>query len=111
MQPTPSLFDGITPRPMIVRHACAACLDSGLVPISAQAERYEDLFTTNIPCVCVTADQWRVEFQLRENPPVCKCGARATDCLLTDRPTCRRCFQAAWNPERDKRAIARSARR
>jgi hypothetical protein len=76
------------------RFGCTLCRDGGLAPIpgATQTEKYVDLFATNIPCACAAGDQWRREFELRENPPKCACGHRAILCLLSERPVCRQCF-------------------
>jgi hypothetical protein len=97
---------------MPVIFACRACSDSGLIAIAGipQADKYEDLFSANVPCVCAAGDFWRPEFAVRANPPKCRCGRVAVHCLLTA-PVCEDCWPemfAEFRATRDPGLVRRN---
>lgn len=87
-------------------YACRACSDSGLIPIAGIAQSnnydYEGLFTSNIPCVCSGGDLYRREFEMRANPPKCRCGRMAAHCLLVV-PICEGCWPEMFAEFRETR--------
>ena len=100
-----SSFIDRKPKPVeIPRFACPTCQDGGLVPTAPQTEAYADLFKNNVPCVCAGGDQWRTEFEVRENPPKCACGRKAVYCVLSERPVCKACFGDVLTDYRDAMA-------